>query len=257
MIGVERIGQVTDRHPGSFGSRWSRPLERWSSACWRAGRVVKPMADAASSMIDGSLVALELGGDAAAGEHGVATWWPGPTGRVRCVRSVGCRAGRRASGWPRWCHRWRSAGRRAPACRARSWSRVNLDQPLRTLAAPSVQPSGSGRTHGTREADGTDWASSQSGSSWSQPRLLIGQRRGGGVAVDQHGPERRRRAGAPAGPSAASRATRRALQRWIRSGGAGRAAGRGTRRGGHGPGRGACGAAGRAGRARGRRRRPR
>ena len=55
----------------------------------------------------------------------------------------------------------------------RSWSRVNFDQPLRTLAAPNDQPSGTSRTHGTKEAVGTDWASSHRGSSSWQDRLAM------------------------------------------------------------------------------------
>ena len=38
---------------------------------------------------------------------------------------------------------------------------------------PSVHPAGSGRRHGTIDADGTDWACSQSGSGWRQSMLAI------------------------------------------------------------------------------------
>ena len=117
--------------------------------------------------------------------------------QVVCVESaVAVRSYRRVPGWsggvgiaPVVSQSAVSRTTRAGLPR-RSWSRVNLDQPLRTLAAPRVQPSGSDRTQGTSEAEGTDWASSQSGSSSSQPGLRRGERRQGGVSVDEHGPER-------------------------------------------------------------------
>ena len=59
-------------HPASPGSRWSRPLERWSSACWRA--VASCEADRGCRLFDERRVAVarrEPGGDAAAGEYGV------------------------------------------------------------------------------------------------------------------------------------------------------------------------------------------
>ena len=55
---------------------------------------------------------------------------------------------------------------------ARAWLRVIWDQPLRALAPASFQP-GSSRTHGTSEADGTDWAWSHSGSGRSQSSCTI------------------------------------------------------------------------------------
>src|SRR5215211_5325989 len=37
--GARRVGPA---HPASLGSSWSRPSERWLSACWSAARLMKP-----------------------------------------------------------------------------------------------------------------------------------------------------------------------------------------------------------------------
>src|SRR4030095_799800 len=56
---------------------------------------------------------------------------------------------------------------------ARSWSRVMTDRPSLTDTSATVQPGSRVCTQGTIEADGTDWASSHSGSSCAQSRLWI------------------------------------------------------------------------------------
>src|SRR6266540_2048795 len=56
---------------------------------------------------------------------------------------------------------------------ARSWSRKMTDRPLLTPTSATFQPGSRDRTHGTSDADGTDWASSHSGSRWVQERLLV------------------------------------------------------------------------------------
>lgn len=53
------------------------------------------------------------------------------------------------------------------------WARVNSDRPFLAFAVATAQPGGSARTQGTSDADGTDWASSHSGSGSSQPRLTM------------------------------------------------------------------------------------
>jgi hypothetical protein len=50
---------------------------------------------------------------------------------------------------------------------------VSTDRPSLTVTPASVQPAGKERTHGTSDADGTDWASSHSGSRSVQLRFLM------------------------------------------------------------------------------------
>jgi hypothetical protein len=50
------------------------------------------------------------------------------------------------------------------AAPARSWFRVISDRPLLTATSATLQPTGRNCTQGTRDADGTDWAISHSGS---------------------------------------------------------------------------------------------
>ena len=54
-----------------------------------------------------------------------------------------------------------------------SWASVNSDKPFLAFAVATVQPAGSVRTHGTSDADGTDWARSHSGSGSPHLRLSI------------------------------------------------------------------------------------
>src|SRR6266508_6897608 len=54
---------------------------------------------------------------------------------------------------------------------ARSWFSVSTERPSLTVASATVQPTGKARTHGTIDADGTDWACNHSGSRWVQSRL--------------------------------------------------------------------------------------
>ena len=50
---------------------------------------------------------------------------------------------------------------------------MNVDHPFLTLALLNDQPAGSGFRQGTSEAEGTDWACSQSGYGWQQSILAI------------------------------------------------------------------------------------
>jgi hypothetical protein len=64
-----------------------------------------------------------------------------------------------------------AARRATTACLpARSWSRVITVRPSLTATSATVQPGSRVRTHGTSDADGTDWASSHSGSGCVQSR---------------------------------------------------------------------------------------
>jgi hypothetical protein len=85
---------------------------------------------------------------------------------------VGLRPGARSSSYPRRRCRQRRLrpdrierecrDHRAGACGAES--NVRVDRPLVTVTWPRVHRVGRDRTHGTLDAEGTDWAISQSGS---------------------------------------------------------------------------------------------
>ena len=107
---------------------------------------------------------------------------------------------------------------RAPSP-ARSWLRVIVERPSLTATFPTDQPTGRGaRTHGTSDADGTDWASSHNASMSVQSTSV----RFSGVltatsllrAIATMGPPNT----TTSATISASSPTRRALQRWIETG---------------------------------------
>ena len=178
-------------HLSPSGSRWSRPSERWSSARARASRVVKPMAEAASSTkcLAPSPVARSRRGDAAAGEHRVGG--DDRAGAAGFRPLVGARPGsrRRVSASPRpvsqvAVSRTTSAGRPA-----RSWSRVNLVQPLLALAAPKRPPFGQRSHAGHHRRRRHRLGLEPERFELVALEAADGERGDGGVAVDQHGPE--------------------------------------------------------------------
>ena len=91
------------------------------------------------------------------------------------------------------------------------------ERPLLTATFATDQPVGRGRRHGTIDADGTDWACSQSGSRWAQSRLWISSEvlTAAWLSKMYVGFRAARTSRAR---MAAHSPTRRALQRWIRIG---------------------------------------
>ena len=79
-------------------------------------------------------------------------------------------------GGPPECRRPAVSRRTSTPVPARSWFRGITDRPSLTVTLPTIQPAGRERRQGTRDADGTDWASSHCGSRSVQARLptLVG-----------------------------------------------------------------------------------